>query len=390
MRTGVADRIQSLDILRGLALLGMFFVHFHVNSTEPGGFDDVIRSLIWRLVETKSHGAFAVLFGAGFAIQLRRSEERGQPFVRHYLRRLAVLALFGFAAHACFGFNVLLGYALWGVPLLVLRTWPTRALIIVALLSASSVMVYQVARDRYLQWSVGPTLARAVAENERAEAAKVNSALHVAESGDSYRALLIARLRHMAWFYTQPFFFLPGATLALFIVGYLFVRHRVFEDVRAHTRLLVVLALFAVVSWLADNWLLDLWGMASFGLLRDQWLTFAYISGVLLLLSRRPQLIVRLHLVANAGRMALTNYMIQIAMLDFLFSGYALGVGRVRPVVGLAAAVGCFAAEVAISTAWLQRFRLGPAEWLWRSLTYGRAEPLRRVTLPAAWPPVSV
>ena len=88
--------------------------------------------------------------------------------------------------------------------------------------------------------------------------------------------------------------------------------------------------------------------------------------------------------------MALTNYMIQIAMLDFLFSGYALGVGRVRPVVGLAAAVGCFAAEVAISTAWLQRFRLGPAEWLWRSLTYGRAEPLRRVTLPAAWPPVSV
>ena len=87
----------------------MFIVHFHMQSTEPGGFDDVVRTLIWRLVETKSHGTFALLFGAGFAIQLRRAEAQGRPFASIYLRRLAVLALFGFAAHAFFGYNVLLG-----------------------------------------------------------------------------------------------------------------------------------------------------------------------------------------------------------------------------------------------------------------------------------------
>ena len=70
-------RIGSLDILRGMALLGMFIVHFHVRTLEATELDELIRTLVWRLVESKSHGTFALLFGAGFAIQLRRAEERG-------------------------------------------------------------------------------------------------------------------------------------------------------------------------------------------------------------------------------------------------------------------------------------------------------------------------
>ena len=120
----------------------MFVVHFHARSTEPGGLDDLLRTLIWRLVESKSHGTFALLFGAGFAIQLRRAESRNRPFTAIYLRRLAVLALFGVAAHAFLGFNVLLGYAVWGVPLLLIRKWSTRALVVTACLSAASVGLY--------------------------------------------------------------------------------------------------------------------------------------------------------------------------------------------------------------------------------------------------------
>src|SRR5262245_24162952 len=91
-----AERIRSLDVMRGLALLGMILVHFHMHTPELGGLDDVVRTAIWRLVETKSHGVFALLFGAGFAIQLQRAEARGTPFARLYLRRLGVLAMFGF------------------------------------------------------------------------------------------------------------------------------------------------------------------------------------------------------------------------------------------------------------------------------------------------------
>ena len=57
-----AERIHILDLLRGFALLGMIIVHFHDKSTEPGGVDDFIRTFIWRFIESKSHGTFAVLF----------------------------------------------------------------------------------------------------------------------------------------------------------------------------------------------------------------------------------------------------------------------------------------------------------------------------------------
>lgn len=380
---GPSERIRSLDLLRGFALLGMFIVHFHVRSTEPGGFDDLIRTLIWRLVETKSHGTFALLFGAGFAIQLRRAEERGRPFAGLYLRRLAVLALFGVAAHAFFGFNVLLSYAVWGVPLLLIRRWSTRALLATATLSAASVGLYYLGSMLYLMATAGPASVEASFQARRAAAVAVNAALHAAEAQPDYLGLLTARLHHMAWFYSQPFSFMPGATVSLFIAGLLLVRHRAFERPQAHRRLFAVMIGFGVISWLADDWLFPRWGVGLVGILRDQWLTFAYVGGALLVLSYRPSLAVSLGALANAGRMALTNYLIQIAALDLLFSGYAIGLGQVRPPVGFAAALACFAAEVVFSTVWLRHYRFGPVEWLWRSLTYGRMQPMRREVLPA-------
>ena len=373
-----AERIHILDLLRGFALLGMIIVHFHDKSTEPGGVDDFIRTFIWRFIESKSHGTFAVLFGAGFAILLRRAEMRGRPIVPFYLRRLFVLAFFGFAAHALFGFNVLLGYALWGVPLLLIRSWSTRALIVTALLSATSVPVYYRTQMAYLEMTGGPAAVEAFGQARQATAMKVYDELRAAEAQDSYSVLLAARLRHMAWFYRQPFVFLPDATLMLFLTGFLFIRHRVFEEIAVHRRFLIAFAAYGFVSWLFGNWLLELLGWRSFGLLRDQWLTFTYISLVLLLLNRAPSLATSLRTIGLAGRMALTNYLIQIAVIDLLFSAYALGLGKIRPLFGPPMAFTLFALEVVFSIYWLKRFQFGPAEWIWRSATYGRLQPLRR------------
>jgi uncharacterized protein len=374
-----STRIETLDVLRGLALFGMFVVHFHIYTPELGGIDDVIRTIVWRLVESKSHGTFAILFGAGFAIQLRRAEQQGRPLVARYLRRLAALAVFGFLAHALFGFNVLLGYAVWGVPLLLIKNWSTRSLILVAVLSAASLGLYQFGVRAYLNFKGGPELVQVTDSARLARADSVYDALNAAEAQPHYPVLFAARLRQMAWFYAQPFFFMPGATITLFVIGMLLVRHRIFEEPRSHVRLLVGMMIFGLVSWIAGNWLLPYWGLRSFGLLRDQWLTFTYLAGALLLLGYVPGLIVRLRPVANAGRMALTNYLLQIATLDLLFSGYGFGLGRTfRPLYVPAAAVACFAAEMVFSTIWLRHFRFGPAEWLWRSLTYGEVQPLRQ------------
>jgi len=88
---------------------------------------------------------------------------------------------------------------------------------------------------------------------------------------------------------------------------------------------------------------------------------------------------------AAVGRMALTNYLMQSALCTALFYGYGLGLYGKLDRTGLAGVVlAVWAAELAWSPVWLRYFRFGPAEWLWRSLTYWRPQPLRRAAEPAA------
>jgi uncharacterized protein len=80
---------------------------------------------------------------------------------------------------------------------------------------------------------------------------------------------------------------------------------------------------------------------------------------------------------AAAGRMAFTNYLTQSLILSFMFYGYGLGLfGRLDPVTGLLIAFALYAAQLGFSTWWLRRYRFGPFEWLWRSFTYGRRQPM--------------
>src|SRR5262245_36705146 len=105
------ERIASLDILRGLALLGMLIVHFHqLLRLEVKGPEDLIPWAVWILLEQKAWGTFAFLFGAGFALQLGRFNAHGVSVVPTYLRRLGMLALFGIVAGVGFGFHILLEY----------------------------------------------------------------------------------------------------------------------------------------------------------------------------------------------------------------------------------------------------------------------------------------
>ncbi|HEU4955833.1 MAG TPA: heparan-alpha-glucosaminide N-acetyltransferase domain-containing protein, partial [Gemmatimonadales bacterium] len=148
-------RLHALDILRGLALCGMILVHFHQDMRlEVTGPEELIAWAVWLFVEQKAWGTFAFLFGVGFAILLRRLESRGQPVVPIYLRRLAALAGFGLIAQVGFGFNILLEYACWGVALLVLRRWPTRLLLLTAVLAAAARPVYDEVTALYA-WQTG-------------------------------------------------------------------------------------------------------------------------------------------------------------------------------------------------------------------------------------------
>ena len=376
------ERLQSLDVLRGMALFGMILVHFHQKTrVEVTGIEDLIGWAVWVLVEQKAWATFAFLFGAGFAILLRRLERRGAPIAAVYLRRIAMLAVFGIIADVAFGFRILFGYACWGLALLVMRRWSSRTLLLVALLSASARPVAAEIAAIHAWWTSTPSPPQAMAA--------LSQAVDAAARQKSYVVLLSARWSLFVGTFPHSWRdLLPDVNLALFILGLLAVRHGILDDPKHHVRLIARWMMFGAAAW-ASAWLVlphlpgipipgaD-WPIAyGLGLVQDQWLCFTYIGAIVLLLAFRPAWTERLAVFGFAGRMALTNYMMQAAVLDALSSGYGAGL-RLRPSAYTLAAVVLFGAQAAISRAWLARYWFGPLEWLWRTATYARIQPLRR------------
>jgi uncharacterized protein len=386
-------RIGVLDVLRGIALFGMFLVHFKNFSLGGGGLDAFYTKIVDLLFEERFWAMFGILFGVGFAIQFRRAEARGDRYVGKYIRRLVALAVFGFIAEAVFGFNVLLSYAIWGIPLLLFRNWPPRTLIAAVILSAASGSLYGIARTAYGVATEGEQTYTAERKALAERNASFREAYNAASDDPSYSKVFSSRLQHMRWFYAQPFSFLPVNTLTLFLLGLLALRLGIFDRPEQHRRLIVALMIFGVASWSVAIWLfrnpsanapssLVLQEATArlengFGLIRPMWLTFTYMGTVLLLVAHNPQWLQRLALFGYTGRMALTNYMIQIALLDLIFTKHGLGV-MITPLAGLGAAIGLFLLDAAFSKWWLARFRYGPLEWLWRSITYWKKAELRK------------
>jgi uncharacterized protein len=368
----VDARLDALDILRGLAIFGMILVHWHQRiGSQVTGWQDAIAWVVWVLVEQKSWGVFAFLFGVGFAVLLRRLETRGEAVVAIYLRRLTALALFGVVAEVAFGFNILFEYACWALVLLAVRRWSSGALLVLAVLAACArplAMWWTGA----MPWAPDPSLTRAVAA--------------AAQSSD-YGALVAARwslFRAARIPDTWPEL-LPNANLVLFILGFLALRHQVIEQPKRHARLITAWMTFGVLAW--ATWWLVLRELASgpradalasgLGLIQEQWLCFTYIGAVVLLLAYRPRWSEKLALFGAAGRVALTNYLLQVAIVDVLASGYGFGL-RLPPPAYVLGAVLLFTAQALGSGAWLGRCRMGPLEWIWRVVTYWRLQPLQR------------
>jgi uncharacterized protein len=354
---GASERIQALDILRGFALFGMILVHFHQKMrVDVGGVEDLIPWGVWILAEQKAWGTFALLFGAGFAILLRRLAARGANVVPIYLRRLATLALFGVIADVGFGFRILFEYACWGLVLLAVRRWPTRALLGMAALAASARPIASLLLPRAAD----------------AHVTALYAAVDAAAAQGSYTALLGARWALFAGTFTDSWrHVVPDSNLALFIVGLLAVRTGVFDDPLRHVRLIVGWMTFGFVSW-ALAWIAPVGD--GLGIIEDQWLCFTYVGGVVLLLAYRPEWTSRLAIVGFAGRMALTNYMVQAIVLDALSSGYGAHL-KLRPYAYVTAAMLLFSAVALASRAWLGRFSFGPLEHVWRTATYATIHP---------------
>jgi uncharacterized protein len=391
-------RLEVLDVLRGIALLGMYTVHFYDYSTSP--------SEPWRRVEQwfldgRFYTMFAMLFGIGFAVQLSRADARGENLVPRYLRRLGALAVFGFIAEGIFGYNVLMGYAIWGLVLLPIRRWSTRSLFLLFLVCSVFRPLNNVTRMAVAE-SRG-RVAERIADLKTAGAAFQRARVAHDSAGNSPRWSTVVRdrIRFIPIFHRQ-WSWNPGGSFLLMLAGFLAFRLGIFQDParKRKTILLWMLAgatSFAVATWMlpwkgAPPMSLDALGQSAtptrdmaftilsangFMIPRDEWLAFVYMGIVLLLVAHDHVWLRRFAPFAWNGRMALTNYMTQVMFLDLTFAPYGLNL-KVTPRWIVVGAVGLFSIQAVFSRWWLSRYEYGPLEWAWRSITYWRPAPMRR------------
>jgi uncharacterized protein len=400
------ERLAHVDVIRGLALFGVLVMNaqyhfrgpFELYAADPhptAGFwnafvDDALRFL----VEGKAMTLFSILFGVGLALQLERKVAAGGGFWGFALRRMGALSLLG-ALHVVllwYG-DILIFYAAAGVLLLpfLRRTTKTVVIWLASLYGLATVAVLVLATVRV--WDTTGVQARRA--KAVAEAATRAQELLAGYLQPGWWDVLVTRVGH----YVQDFPDLWPALLLAFLnllLGLALWRSGILRDPAASASRLRRLAPWLLGLALATG-VLHLFARPIFDFVvaRGGW-TKAFVYplalsqvygfqlmalayGALVLLAwPRPGWNRTLRVFAPVGRMALTNYLMQSLVMTAIYNGWGLGLyGKVGPAANLALCALFFSVQVVFSRWWLERFCFGPAEWLWRCLSYARRQPFR-------------
>ena len=392
----VSERILTLDIVRGFALLGIlimnmpgftnsFFIeadgsHLWTSPLDQGA--ELVRDMLFS---GKFNSMFSLLFGIGFTIQLGRLQAREPDrAVAIYCRRLFALLAFGLIHAMVFWTgDVLHIYALLGFLLLLLRNVSNRTVVVLIALC----LVYPAVSGIIRLLVVTPEMVKADVAIFQAWEASNNAAY----GHGSFLAAAAEHAREVLFFYTYPraiwgtfgFYVLMTTTM---LIGFLIGRN---GWVRRIPELLPVIKR---LQW----WALGVGIVCAlvFGILGEMnrvpgpspvkiVISLSYVLCRLALMMFYVLTIVRLAQLpawqrilapmAAAGRMPLTNYLMQTLIATTIFYGWGFGFwGTMGPAAGLALAFAIFfVIQVPLSLWWLKRFEMGPMEWVWRYLTYG-------------------
>jgi uncharacterized protein len=391
------ERIGALDLLRGWAMLGVLWSNLNDNYAKHASDTTLDRALWWTqnwLLQDRFYSLLIVLFGIGFGIQLTRADSLGADLRNTYYRRSTALLAIGIVHGTLIWHgDILTIYALVAFALVMFRTASTRTILVSAA----------------VLWFVGPILVSDL---------MWMSGLRIPLWGASYNQLLpiyahgtwlqIERVRVAAYLNWLGHFGLTSypRNLAAFLLGLWCIKsgylRRVIDQPRVTRRLLALSLVAAAIGYASWHWAGTLWPPPQppanwvprfpypgfqLAMLRQLVLKFfdwategtaiAYAC-ILLLIWQRPRGEGVLRPLAATGRMALTTYLTQSIVCTLLFYSYGLGwYGKVGVSGCFLLTLVLFAIQMVASTWWLRRFRFGPVEWLWRTITYGHAPAIR-------------
>jgi uncharacterized protein len=396
----VRQRGELLDVLRGVAILGILFVNVPVFSgwaalnpqrraALPAAFGDIqLDRFLAVLIESKFYSLLSLLFGVGFAVMLERFSGCGANPMPLFLRRYAALFVIGMINAACiFRGDILMLYGLLGYLLLLFRRLDVRALMIWAIsLLVAPILLYGVALE-LLPNGGGHIAPPTAVLNDFAAFKSADYARIISDN---------IAINDFNWLRRLVLMFYPRI-FGMFVLGLALGRMVLFGEDLRFPRLLRAFSLCGVLIGLPASILsvaLDrhesFLPLTANGFIRTIFesvgaplLCLGYIAWITLLFQyprwHRPLL-----WLAPVGRTALSNYLLQGIVCVFLFYGVGAGLFmRVSLATCMVIIVCVFAVEVVVSHAWLTRFSYGPVEWIWRQLTYWKRIPMRRDTDPA-------
>jgi len=389
------QRVELLDILRGIAIFGMFTVNMTADiwwadsysELQPGSADFVSLVLVNLFTNGKFITIFSFLFGIGFYVQSERRIADDATVAPFWLRRLSGLLLIGLVANALtVPAGILVDYALFGLGLLLFFRMSPRSILIAA------VSCFVIGR---LYSSIISTYWPPIETNVPVVLDAIHKSADLVHRGGSFLEISGRNLVHLweemtQWqYYAADLDILGLMLLGLYVGRRGAIWDRVIQVRTARKALpwLLGIGFFGCATWVA---------MENFGLGDESSIHHSVVSGLMAWPIGMPVLGLgyaaaitllvgnekwrrRLAAFAPIGRTALTNYLFTAFVVAFVSFQWGLGLfGQVFPTAGLLIVAALLPVQMLASRWWLGRFAYGPFEWLWRIWTYRRVPPIRR------------
>ncbi|MGG3738247.1 DUF418 domain-containing protein [Aeribacillus pallidus] len=381
------ERILSLDVIRGMSLLGIFLVNilsFHspIMYTNPYEWWDYGDSKVFRWIDILVQGSFyplfAMMFGMGLYMLYERSIKRGVPFYSIATRRLLMMLLIGIlhVTFVWFG-DILITYALIGLfTILFIKVSPK------ALLWTSGLLFFLINGLLFVSL-YGVSLVNPYKVTIWTDIENVKQSIEVYTTGSFME---ITRQRWMDWYYVngpQSIIMLVSTIFPFMLFGAAVGKYRWVEKVvewRTHWGITSIICmtigfLLKMTPYVFEGNYVWMYVQDIFG---GPILAIGYGAFIVWMVSFKP--IHRFgHPFAATGKMSLTNYLTQSIVSSIIFYSYGLGLyGNVSLSTCVFIVISIYLMQVVASEWWLWKFQRGPMEWLWRLVTYRQRIPLKK------------
>jgi uncharacterized protein len=394
------ERIEILDVLRGLAVCGIlignmqWFSGYGMMPPAVAGrgplADQITHFLVWLFVEGKFYSIFSFLFGFGFALQIARAETRGDFKASLFKRRLFWLLVIGLLhAYLLWAGDILSIYAVMGFVLILFRKKTNGALLKWAFaLLVIPILTYLLLYILFVAFAPPETVASL-------DAAKINmwnEAVRKVPQSSYLQIITGYNLNYIVGRYAGLILEMRlPKILAMFLLGFYAYRRGFFQDLSSHQQFIRRVLRYGLILGLVGN--------LAFAALAGAEAVIppspAGVAGVISYAFGVPALALffialvatlwqkaawrrLLAFLAPVGRMALTNYLLQTVICVLIFYGYGFGqFGRFGAGAATLLALAIFLFQILMSALWLKYFSYGPMEWIWRQFTYRQRLNLR-------------